>query len=386
MIVRAYAGLFLALLTTLSLALASTALAAKSKTEKKPAAEAPAPAASPSPAPLAPSGKAADAAEGEGEKLDPAKLQTPVLQRDNDKTKQIVELIWSDEPLRAKPGHTPEGEAILFVSLKGKYDKKLSSLLWNLTPVEVDPDGRFEIKVPVHKTKTPVHLMAIDPKGNIQREEAAIEFSGSPGSNPFKRWMVDAGPAFTTMFYYDFRVGNVFLTAMNVRAAGSFIVFPPNWDAAAKISFTALPITSSFPGGYQVRFLNIDGTAGFRLPMVRTPWSVSIRAGYYFTTMFVWPEDFGFRYMNGPQLHPVASYTFKNGMLLSGYAKYSPMFNGFAFMSLNNCDIGVGAALRIPLKGIHNLQVSLDFDYFNITISTTPIAATSFVLGVAYAL
>src|SRR4051794_6644984 len=82
-------------------------------------------------------------------------------------------LKWNGEGVTLEPRWQGQ-ELKVFAILDGVYLKPEWSLLSHLKKIEISPKGRFRIAVPISGKTTPVALIAIGVKGEVESEQIEI--------------------------------------------------------------------------------------------------------------------------------------------------------------------------------------------------------------------
>lgn len=299
------------------------------------------------------------------------------------------------------------------VLIKGEFRKKGWGLFWNRQWLVKQGSNttNFIFRVPLTGPKTQVVLKAVGPS---QKKDIILfvnfsEFADFRKTYPKdgfaqrKRFnlFVSMGPSFIN--YQEQNVPDISLIGLTAKLSLGYLLAPPRWDLAFNTFITALPISqttvyydpstslfsttaSASTVKVSARFLGINGRVGYSLPFVKAPWKLSLMAGWYFTTMIVTENAFGFKNMAGPQFFPVLSRAFAGGSSLLVYAKYSPIIG----LPFGNRELAAGAGYVLPLKNGHPMTFNLD--YANVSfalpgedgVSTTAVASTSISFSVGY--
>lgn len=308
--------------------------------------------------------------------------------------KVVVGLEVKEGPLEPKiePRPGTQAESKLMVTISGKFDHKLWSLLHRSEALVIKEDGSFSFNVEVQGAATRVPLSAVGPRGNLENANFEVRTTdwaawqkrlaapALPAENRFSARMA-LGP--TLIFFNDARYTPATLTALTLTGGASYVFLPPKWEGGLSAYFNLLPLTSSF-ATTQIRFLGLNARVGYRAPWLPSPWALKLQAGWYYLTMIVSTNDRGFASMNGPQLYPSITYTRENGHRIGGYLKYSPMFNGFSVMSLGNSEIAAGGSYALPRANGHRILFNLDYSTSWLLISGVQFATTSFSLSAGY--
>ena len=243
---------------------------------------------------------------------------------------------------------------------------------------------------------TRVQFVAVGPRGEIERYAIKVNFKDYEAyrkdiiaSLRFKKNAFSAGANFSYIKYTDTRISDVSEIALTVKG-GYTRRFSPRWDTGISFYMTALPLTSS--GGTatvsSARFLGINFRIGYKLNKKRSPWSWYLLAGYYYTTMMVSNDAFGFRNMQGPQLFPVVRKQNSNGSSITSYLKFSPVSQRFSLRQVSDNEIAIGFAYGLKPKKNKSVAFTLDVARLQLSIAeptqSADITSTSISLGAAY--
>ena len=249
------------------------------------------------------------------------------------------------------------------------------------------PKQKFEIKVILTSKKTPIHFIAIGPSGKT--EEATVDIlypeyeSSSEGSNELPSlgdsWGVALGVTSSTFS----QTGLSDLSEVALTPKVSY-QHPLNnhWDIGGNL-FLAVPIFTNL-NGINAYFFGANVRAGYSIPFIPKPWTLSLAGGGYFTTMFTNGQAFGYRNMFGPQIFPVLRRSLGEKDMLGTYFKYSPVSQGGAAFSFASHELATGISFTRLLP--KRRSVSLTLDYSKISVDVYPNTATNsaFTGSVAY--
>ncbi|MGZ3707383.1 MAG: hypothetical protein ACXWP5_02035 [Bdellovibrionota bacterium] len=305
--------------------------------------------------------------------------ETARLVRNPDLKKHITSVKFKSEILKVealpkKDSNNPL-EKEFTATIEGQYQRFQWNLLKGVTPVpSTDKEGSFRIEIPITERETSFELLAVSPLGEIEKEKFTIQFPAyadylaalkNPAVPVPKLIGFNFGVGLSYIVYTDTRPGsNQNELGITPKISYSHTLGLPWLEAGANVFITALPFAETQP--VDVRFLGANARIGFILPKPNDPWKISLSAGYYFTTMFVNPANFGFVNMQGPQLYPAFRYLFKTGATLGWYAKYSPVVGNGGFLNLLNAEVAGGISYAHLMKWKHYINVGVDVAYLNL--------------------
>jgi hypothetical protein len=317
----------------------------------------------------------------------------------------------------------------MFAVLEGSYTREEWSLVYEAQRIGTRK-GMFRVEIPLSGDRTEFDLVAIGPKGNLERETLVVDFEEfvdiqkDPTAGPRKKFNWNLGLGFSYILYSDDRgdpsspdLTSVNELALTVKTAANYwlkygvldlgvsayaTVLPLFSSGQARASSSATAETLSKP---KISFLGVNARVGYKIGAVKAPWSLTIAAGMYFTTMYQTTkfttsgQGFGFTNMAGPQLFPVLRKDLGPGRFWSAYLKLSPVSQNFGLQSLSSHEIGAGGAYGIPMgKSNAPLALTADFSRAQLKLftdrgttttlddTTVSIEVTTITLGVSYAL
>jgi hypothetical protein len=247
----------------------------------------------------------------------------------------------------------------------------------------------FTLTVPLTGQYSSFQMVAIGPKGNVEKQNLAIFISDWPrflrSMNAEKILPLTVGLGYSSISLKQTGVSDFSETALTLKVAYQVLLFPPHWDLGISTFFTALPISTN-QSGINARFLGVNLRLGYKLPFVAEPWQVYLFAGGYYTTMFVTQDSFGYQNELGPQFYPTVRRYFKNGDGVSAYLKYSPVTSGSQAFTSTNREIAAGIAYLSRLKNQHLLSIALDWAQVKLDFPSlgADVQSQSVTLGLAY--
>lgn len=264
-------------------------------------------------------------------------------------------------------------------------------------------EGGFRFWILLNSPKMELEFLAIGPFGQVQRERVLYEVSGveftirqdSPvpeadkvkaeaPSPTTKRYVFSPGIGLTLLGYRQTDVPDVDQIAITGKASAVYIL-NSSWDVGLSGYMTLASITGTTSVKETARFLGVNARAGYTLPFVKQPWKIAVLAGWYYTTMFVEGNQFGFRNMAGPQLFPTLRYAFPNGASGWLYGKYSPVSEGIA-LSFSNRELAFGGGYAFKASSGRSFSMTLDIAELGLQVDEKVITSNSFSVGVGLSL
>jgi hypothetical protein len=264
-----------------------------------------------------------------------------------------------------------------YATFNGTYQEKEHTLLWDSIRVmwQEGPKGpkKFSITVPILEKLQQVKLMSISPMGDVFMEKFFIEFKdwglwekarGKAASTKNSSWNVAIGPSLVS---YSETLEPTFTQWVLTLKGGYQYSLNPKWSFGVSGYSTALPLASSVDG-YTIRFLGINLRAGYALPWLASPWSLSLMGGFYYTTTLgSAPTVFGFENMYGPQLYPVITRMMSKKSSMSFYFKYA-LVSGSMNLTPQGSEMAAGATYAYQLRSGKWVSVGLDAARFSLNI------------------
>ena len=146
----------------------------------------------------------------------------------------------------------------------------------------------------------------------------------------------------------------------------NYWIKPGRWLSGVSGYVTLFPITHS--GASQdvtIRFIGVNGRAGYVFQSVPKPWSLSIMGGVYYVAGIASTVDLGgFVNVMGPQIYPAIRYSRSNGDQVSGYFKFSPLSAGFSLLSMANRELATGVSYTFTRARLSVLGDYSDLSFY----------------------
>jgi hypothetical protein len=184
----------------------------------------------------------------------------------------------------------------------------------------------------------------------------------------------------SSLTYTDNITVNYAAIALTAQALGRFAI-SETWDLSASASATVATLHANGPD--TARFFGYNLRAGYAVPFVDDPWRLAILAGFYYTTMSVKNDAFGFSDLLGPQIHPVLQRSFDPYFAMV-YFKYAPIARQITSLSFSNSEKAIGGGFGWQLSSGRALAFTLDYTALDFTVDNVSVNTTSLTGSVAY--
>lgn len=325
---------------------------------------------------------------------DEAQLLFPF--RQNGGKAPIPQLLFSKKPPRVEMALSWSARNGMHVraSFRARFQNPGHTLLGgpNFERVRMDRDGIFTIHATILSSKQKYPFAMVQPDGKIVREWIIISvphydyFVQTGQKNP-RKFFLSLGVGFTSIGYSETNTGETTKLSSIVvtpKISLNYLMPSPFWSLGFTGYISALQARSSLDA--TVRFLGLNFRAGYRLPVIREPWQLTLMAGYYFTTSLVTPATFGYRNVGGPQFYPTLRRAFSSGDFATGYFKFSPIANAVNILDFSNREIGLGVAYTFAGSSPNPWSIYLDASQLQLNLPNIEFEASTstLTLGTSY--
>ena len=307
------------------------------------------------------------------------------------KSEKIQGLIWKD--LKQNVRTEASGEDVkTIVILEGTFNRDEWTLIGSNRTVTRAADGTFSFEVPISRDAMTIDFMAVGPLGEIEKEKVVLLYTdweahkSIAAAAPPKRLFISPGLGLTSLTHQESGVASYSSLNLTAKLAVNYLLFPPKWDLGFSTYVTAFQLSKNQDiGAY---YIGVNARIGYIVQQIQEPWKFSIYTGWYYLTMIVSGNAFGFKNLQGPQLYPSLRRTFKKGRAVAAYLKFSPITDNFSLLQLSNRELALGAAYIYPLPKGHTVSVSADYSSIALSLvsHTIPIAISTntFTVGAGY--
>jgi len=248
--------------------------------------------------------------------------------------------------------------------------------------IPLGSSGDFELTIDLNKGAGEITVGCVQTSGDLRSERVLVSFSREAQAlarifptQQAPRWAGQVGLGATRIDYSDL-INDIPTDyqsiSMTLTGGINYWIKPGRWLSGASGYFTLVPLTRAGAGkDSTARFLGVNLRAGYVLPNVTKPWSVSILGGLYYVTTLVDTGEFGITNLTGPQLYPSFRYTLKRGDQMGVYFKFSPVSAKLGLLSLQNREMAAGVSYIFLRQGF---SVSADFSQLSLSyVSDFPI-------------
>lgn len=271
---------------------------------------------------------------------------------------------------------TPDPQNPLWVTVEGTFDHSRWVLLFDDEKIEVKSDKTFKIRAPNTLKGTSVRFIAIGPLGEIENLDLdleAVKQKQKPlPSASIRKWSFSLGTAYSLLSYNNPGFTHQEETALTAKLGISYNL-TDYFDLGFAGFYTFYPLSADIDP--EARFLGLNLRLGYRLPIRSSRWQYKIMAGYYYLTMIVEGNAYGYLNIGGPQIFPVVRYEFPGGTFVSTYFKFSPVAPNFVFLSLDSREIAAGTTVSFPLAA--GLRWFLTVDWSDVQLQIDNLAVSS---------
>lgn len=263
----------------------------------------------------------------------------------------------------------------------------------------------YRIRLPISGKYTRFNLTSVLPSGLIEKEEFQIDFAqwdalnkqeleapgGKRGGGSALQKSFSAG--YSSLSYQESRVPQIQAAVLTVKGGlsgdigrifSSARTSPSPWSWGLSAYITALPLSTNQPDA-SFRFLGFNARIGYQLPIPRSPWSLRLQTGLFFTTMFVKTQNsfprFGFQYQSGPQILLAFGRGFGIGKQISSYVKVASIPDGLQIFDTSSRELAWGLSYSHPLSSGLSGTLSVDQAWLKTQIRSTVIQSNSLSVG-----
>jgi len=267
-----------------------------------------------------------------------------------------------------------------------------------------ESENMFEDTVELTGAVTPVNIELVSPMGDILKErfyiqvdslksvakpiadskkeqsDSILDYVGRVFRNRFR---YSAGLGVSKINYSEGSIYNINLLGITGKV-GLVFAQGPWWEFGGNTYITILPF--SITGTEKtLRFFGMNFKAGYKIPMIKSPWSLQVNGGVFIGRTLVTGSSFGYEYLLFPQIYLSLgrrwNYLFKSGI----YLKYAPISDQFFSLSPTSRELAFGA-LHYWDRETGKIDYSLELDYSTLKIVTEKsieINTSSFSLSVS---
>ena len=308
---------------------------------------------------------------------------------------RINDLKWNDQyssahlELTLDASGKKEERAVAFIA--GFYQRPGWTLSRNHQPITGNARGGFSFEGIITREENRFSFEAIGPAGETEKETIEIQIAewtqekiDASATSPVKRLLVVPGLGVSYITTTETAVQNYSTIALTAKVGANYLLIPGKLDAGMSFYVTALQLSKSY--AVSARYFGFNTRIGYVLPQFDPKWFISLYGGWYYTTMMVTGDVFGFKNLSGPQIYPTVRRVLDNNDVIAVYFKFSPISSSFSLLKLSDREIAGGVAYVHPLPGGHSIAGTFDYSNISLTIAGVALQNNSLTLGAQYGL
>jgi len=279
-----------------------------------------------------------------------------------------------------------EEKAIAFIA--GSYLRPGWTLTRNQQPIKCNARGGFSFEAVITKEERRFSFEAVGPAGEKEQETIELQVAewivDDLATSPIKRFLFSPGLGLSYITTTETLVAKYSTIAVTAKVAANYLLIPGQLDAGMSFYVTALQLSKSYD--VNARYFGFNTRLGYVLPQFDERWFITLYGGWYYTTMMVTGDVFGFRNLSGPQIYPTVRRVLDNKDVVAAYFKYSPIASSFSLLTLSNREIAGGIAYVHPLANGHTISGTFDYSNISLTLAGVALQNNSLTLGASYGL
>ena len=312
---------------------------------------------------------------------------------------QIEGLTWdstenTQSPKLQEGSDDSETQGVIreFVTLHGKVTDINQRLLLLDKVIPLKEDGTFDVEVGINQQVNLFTLNIIDALGKVGTEVDSIEF---PNFDKFhqeqslaqrkknRNFFVSSGVGAGFFFFQQSDQQSFSELMMAVKGTLEYLI-GARWNLEANAFYAGLML-QNYSSGMSLDELGGSLSLAYFLTPRTSPWCFSMSTGFYLTTTFSAPDDFGYANLLGPQFSFRLSKSMSGGQQVFTYLKYALFLNSDSLFTGTNAEttLGIGYWFE-PMKNGNAIGVLLDFTYLNLSLGGESLSLGSTTLGFNY--
>lgn len=258
------------------------------------------------------------------------------------------------------------------------------------SPPKPDEAGTYVLEAKLTGESTRLRFFVVGPLGEVQTQIATLrvsEYSSTKRKAEQKRGnqgLIFASAGLTSISYRETGTPDLSQIVSTVKVAYTILIMPPRWDFGVNAFVNAFPLSTNRPGVW-ARFIGVNVRFGYVVPLVKSPWRLSVLTGLYYSRLIASGDDFGYSPLMFPQLYPILRRTLGEGDAAYLYLKFVPTGKELG-ISLTERELAAGAGYERFFASIGKpLSLSLDYSDLRFKGSATRSVGTHSVsLSVGY--
>ncbi len=303
----------------------------------------------------------------------------------------ITGLTWISGPLRLVRNVSVGTFAVQF---SGFFERPDWDLYLSNYKIALKENGEFSILVPIDMNYFKAVFSARGPNGEREHEIVKVSlnhfFSEKNQTLKTRSWMekesrnlsMNLGVGSTYLSYQQTDLPRVSETNLSTKIDFIYALDPGVSTLEAGLFSSLLSLNNSPLAGNGLLNWGADVRYGREFLFNEGTWAMYLFGGFYGLGTFG-TDNVGYSGVYGPEVFPAVRYTFQNGSMIGGYAKYSPILSGFGFLNFENAHLSAGLNYYLKpfregiLRGIP-LGVSLEASRLKMNVLRGDIVSTSY--------
>jgi hypothetical protein len=270
-----------------------------------------------------------------------------------------------------------QDEVQLFISLEWKYEGPSANFLVDeKAAVRSGSLPIYKAEVRIQAETTPVRIMAVDVTGEIRAQNLEIHFpmfqkvqedtlglSPSPSRSPFG---IKAVAGLNSIRVNQSSSRGLSEWGIYFQVDGTYRLGKSQWLLEGMGWVTTLPF--GYSDSLKANVFGGEAHISYLKSWLNSPWSLSLSLGFYYTTLDVTQQLFGFQDLSAFELFPKLEYNLPNGDPLHLTAKYLPVFSGFSSLTFDSRVIEVSAGWDHLVGKSSSRAISVGFNWTDIQL------------------
>lgn len=179
----------------------------------------------------------------------------------------------------------------------------------------------------------------------------------------------------SALTYKEGNYANCSLLVLTGKIGYNYLIPNSKWDIGLNAYMTLVPIKEDI-SKIGTRFLGINARTGYLIDL-SSSWKLGLSGGFYYATMIVDQNLFGFSHLIGAQFYPTLRKSFSFGVL-SSYFKFSPVVDSLTDFNPAHHEIAFGLSWSFPIGNEQNqFHLSIDQAKLSTAIDSIQIQSNS---------
>jgi hypothetical protein len=270
------------------------------------------------------------------------------------------------------------------VTFAGRFNHPGWSLVGENQAVILAANGNFSVKTSLQPGSTHFEIMATGPQGEIESETVGFFFdktveapptlaaneTRAPASETIQAetsvgadrppLMLTPSLAFTNVAFSQSNSSAFSETATTLGVDYHRSIFISDLKVGGNASFTLFPFSTN-QATLAARYFEMSADAGYHLPWIAEPWSLSLMVGAFYSTMIVTNNAFGYNNLLAPELFPTLKRKITARDALSIFVKFVPLGSGLFNFGFSEREIVAGLIYERELSNGHPVSIGIDY-------------------------